>query len=215
MSTTIAEEKARRKRSIRRRLVLGALLVGGSLYAVAFLATFTPAYESVPGDVWRSGDFQAIQRSAARATRLPRSLPSDDPRSGDPLSDAVRHAGPLSDAPPSPPIVADAATSWVTLVNKANPGAILSYDHDSFGNLYLVLGPWYDEMNVGDQQKLVDVLGRYWRAWAFEAFGSWGNEDFAPGVVIVDEQGLRAYNLNGVVSLLLPPDTAVSPSRLP
>lgn len=177
---------------------LGRVLLAGMglclfLYAVAFALTFTDRYENVPDEVWQTGDFRAIRTAAQAAS--PAAI--DSAYASLMAEDAQRALNPAS-----PPQLVNAADLWVAAINQYNPEAILYHDTDSFGNLYVVLGGWWGLLDAEGQVKALDGLGVAWRYHLRTSFGEWdASEGFEPGIVVVDNDGEVARNLNGEVKI--------------
>lgn len=187
-----AQERAKRIWDTRlgRWSVIGASCLLGFFAIAAWLITYTDTYKNIPAKVWESGDLNTLSVMAK--------LLSPEQRR---QLDSLRAANSQSATNPSP-IVAKAAAAWVKAINENSHGAILQGEADSFGNLYLVLGSWWDE--AGDNHRIfaLDGMGATWRAYLSQQFPTIGSSNFKPGIFIVDERGKVAQNVSGKVELL-------------
>jgi len=97
------------------------------------------------------------------------------------------------------------AARWVATLNSGNGDAIEAFDVDHFGNLYLMLAPQFDSLDTAQQAALLDQLGGYWRQYLAANLGAVPTDTtFAPGILVVDETGLRAENRNGRIRVFAP-----------
>jgi hypothetical protein len=168
-----------------------ALMPLAGLYAYSYARTFDPAYESLPATTWRSVDARRIA-AAPSATAAP--------------ADLFSPARALAADPSVPSALVYAGDAWVRAINVNNPDAILHHEPDSLGNLYLVLGAWWMDLDGTGQVKALDGLGNAWRAFLADSFGDWGQgSGFAPGLVLIDTQGTYAHNLNNEIRILRRP----------
>lgn len=115
--------------------------------------------------------------------------------------------------PPTPPLSLNGTPSgaralaarWVATLNSGNGDAIEAFDVDHFGNLYLMLAPQFDSLDTTQQTALLDQLGGYWRQYLAANLGAVPTDTtFAPGILVVDETGLRAENRNGRIRIFAP-----------
>lgn len=183
-------------RSRKRIRVWIAILLGVPviLYCVAFALTYTDRFETIPSEVWATRDARLLwdasrQRDRSRAA----------------THEEFRHLIEVTDdavLPPASEAVMLAADQWVQELNRHNPQAILYHEVDSFGHLYVVFGGWWALLSSQEQLLALDGLGVAWRSFLQSHFGSWdGREGFAPGIIVVDETGEVARNLNGQIIL--------------
>lgn len=185
-----------------RRLGWATLSMAGVavfLFSIALALTFTERYQRVPAEVWDTRDFRAIQAAATRQI-----VNVHDSALAQLLATDISYF----EMPPTPPPLVNAAETWVATVNKHNPEAILYHDTDPLGNLYVMLGAWWNYLDGDAQAKALDGLGVAWRYHLRTSFGEWdASQGFEPGIVIVDDQGEVARNLNGEIKILRPTNT--------
>lgn len=186
-----------RKKRLRRLISLG-LAIPATLYGIAFVLTYTERFENIPNDVWASGDVRAVLNAARGIDRKLHSSQEDFDR----LITETRQNASLPSV--SEALIA-AADAWVKELNRNNPHAILYHEVDSYGHLYVVFGGWWSTLSADEQLLALDGLGVAWRLFLQTHFGSWdGREGFAPGIIVVDEAGEVARNLNGQVIIHRP-----------
>jgi hypothetical protein len=171
------------------RVAALALCVPLAMYAYFFALSFTPRYKAIPAEVWELGP------AAVR--------------------DAVKY-GPSAFTPPPGWQMVEADPSrgavsladlWVAYVNAANPGAIFYHDIDAFGNLYVVFGQWWLDLDPDQQLTALNHFGRYWRSYLHANVGPWDvSSGFAPGVIVVDTKGRVAHNVNGEAAVFRQPE---------
>ena len=185
-----------------RRLVgiLGIAFLGYASLVAWLLIVDAPS--RLPEEIKSSGDIGLIRAYLDGDTTVVSKFGRQNESKG---TNDLRNRQPAS-------ILKAMAERWVALINQANPDAILQYDVDIFGNLYLYPGYWYYQLSTQDQLKAVDQLGRYWRSYLFEVVGDWRTEtndqgeQFVPGVILLDANSNEvAHNINGHVRVLRQP----------
>lgn len=117
--------------------------------------------------------------------------------------------------PPPPAALREAADLWTKTINELNPGAILHYEVDSYGNLYVYPGYWfYQNSTLAYYADVAEQFAYYWQAYLADNFGDFAEDgatasdlEFRPGVVIVDCQGEVARSMDGYTRVLRLPTT--------
>lgn len=161
------------------------------LFAIAsWLITYTDAYKRIPRAVW---DTKQISTIGAMAELT-------DPRQRAMLDSLMRESSGAASAAPKP--VKDAASKWGVAVNEQNPDALLYLDADSFGNLYVVPGAWWEEASDEHRIMVTYTLGEAWQLYFKKEFPQIRGWD--PGFFVVAETGRVAQYVNGQVELLRP-----------
>jgi hypothetical protein len=178
-------------------LLVLLLLAFGWAYAL----TYRPTYARIPQSVWGQHDpgltgraivYSRVIGDMAQAAR--------DSSRGRPTGAATLDPVPLQ--------VLQAGDRWVASVNEMNPDAILLHRVDGYGNLYVAFGAWWGDLDSDQMVVALNNIGVAWRQYLIDSFGDWDTrEDFTPGIVVVDDRGKLAENINKKVRIFRRPST--------
>ena len=154
-----------------------------ALFLWSYWKTYDPAYQRIPQEAWSSPKEVAAVHQLLNALDSLQKLPQAS-------QDSILGIHRPSSLPPVPLQVLEAGDRWVAEVNKQSPQTILLHRTDAQGNLYLVLGGWWQMITPDNQVIVLNGMGT-------DAFGSWDTQGpFAPGIVIVDRAGRVADNID-------------------
>lgn len=210
-----ATREARRARLLRIALWAVGAVVG--VPVVSFLVAFiwvaaTGAHTRVPEHVYASGDLKAIA-AALRGEQPQRQIKSPvQYRENDPFvvdADSATIAATALEKPAE--ALEEAAAAYVETINRMNPGAILYYEVDALGNLYLAAGAWLHTLEEDAISSSTELFGDMWRQYLHDTFGSWRTDasdaSHDPGIVFVDCSGEVSRSMSGYVRVLRRPET--------